>query len=97
MQFQAKNYLNRQDLEEAIKAEVGDDSKANKEAGHNLIGTREQLKRLHLTDTTTVYGVFCIISDFSTKDKLKTKLDESNKAKSGGVSTKPEKATSNIK
>lgn len=83
IQFKAKDYLNRQDLELAIKAEVGFDTNTNREVGHTIIGTREEMKVLYLSDAVLVYGVFCIISDKPTKTKLKNKLKKYGVSKKG--------------
>ena len=78
MEFLAKDYKNRQDLELAVKSEVGTDIKANKEAGHLIKGTREELKILFLSDTNSVFGVKVEITDSPTHQlvKDKTKKDK---------------------
>ncbi|HDY67221.1 MAG TPA: hypothetical protein ENH85_05460 [Candidatus Scalindua sp.] len=70
----AADFLNRADLEDYIKAEVGINIIANQEAGSLIRGTKEELKKLQLSDQTNVFGIRCLITDFSTKQKLEGKI-----------------------
>lgn len=74
--FNASNYLTRADLEKHIIASVGQDIKANKEAGHEIKGKQKELKALNLSDTTTIWGVKVVCSDKSTDKILKDKVKE---------------------
>ena len=65
----AKDFDSRQDLENSLNAQIGTDIKANREAGHQIVGTRAELKKLYLSDTSMVYGVRCLITDKPT-DKI---------------------------
>lgn len=73
MQFQSADYNTRADLLAAVQAECGLDMKANRIVGHLIAGTREDLARLQLSDTTNVYGVRCIITDTPTAELVKQK------------------------
>lgn len=63
MIFEAKNYSTRADLENQIKKEVGTDIDTNRTSEHVIKGIREELKRLQLSDMTTVWGIKCLITD----------------------------------
>ena len=73
MTINAKDFKTRNDLEAYIQAEFGGSININRQAGHILSGKREELKKLHLSDLTTVFGVKCVITDLPTKDKIKKK------------------------
>lgn len=75
-EFLAKDFANRNELEAIIRVEVGDDIERNKDEGHTIRGTRAELKKLHLTDLTTVFGIKCVITD-----KPTTKISEEKKPK----------------
>ena len=68
--FQAKNYTTRQDLENAISKEVGLNMEENRLGGHVIQGSREELKRLYLSDLTTVFGISCTILDKPTRPEI---------------------------
>lgn len=72
--FKATNYLNRVDLEAAIKAVVGINAKDNKDAEHKITGKRADLKKLLLDDKKEVYGVKVVITDTPTAQMLADKL-----------------------
>ena len=55
--FQANQYQSRQDLEASILSEAGSDVTKNPEALHQIQGTDEELKKLSLSITSTVFGV----------------------------------------
>ena len=86
-QFLAKDYGNRQDLESGIKVEVGTNIESNRTEGHTIEGTREELKKLYLTDLTAVFGIKCVITDNPTSQILADKKAEREKAE------KPKKKT----
>jgi len=68
----AKNFSNRSDLEKYITAEIGNDIPKNRESsGYIIKGKRKELKKLHLTDRTTIYGIKCLITDTPTKNLIK--------------------------
>ena len=77
MELLAKNYKLRSDLESVVLAECGSDIDKNREVGHTIKGTAEELKALYLSDLTTIFGVRCICTDESTV-KL---VEEKNKRK----------------
>lgn len=73
--FLAKDFNNRNDLNAYIIAEVGNDIQANRVAGHIVQGTFNQLKRLHLMDTSTIFGCkIKITGDKSTKKLIEAKI-----------------------
>lgn len=88
--FKANEYSNRVDLERAIKAEVGTNVEKNEMNGHLVEGTRKELKKLFLTDETSLWGVRCKITDSPTiqllKDKHQLKV-EKDKPKEKDVKT----------
>lgn len=59
--FKAKKFQNRQDLDATILATVGDNLTLNRQAGHRIEGTVEELEKLSLSKYSTVYGVRVII------------------------------------
>ena len=77
--FHAKNYLTRVDLDRAILAELGQDIKANKDAGHIISGTKDELKKLNLSDNCFVYGCKVVSIDITTESELKDKLQKRGK------------------
>ena len=70
MILQAKDFFNRKQLESHINAEIGNDMTTNRAAGHIIKGTREEMAKLRLDDTVTVWGIKCEITDTKTKDNL---------------------------
>ena len=76
MEFLAKDYLSRNDLEKAIKAEVGEQIQSNKEAGHLIRGTRSELRKFQLSDLNSVFGVKVEITDSPTHQLLKDKKEK---------------------
>lgn len=68
MEISAKDFRNRKDLERYVQAEMGVDVQANKDAAHIITGTREELAGLRLSDSTTLYGIKCVITDTPSRD-----------------------------
>ena len=79
MIIQAVNFNNRKELERYISAEVGTDIKKNIDAGHTIQGKREELKRLRLNDTSTIYGIKCVITDTPTSQNKGKKVAQIKK------------------
>lgn len=77
--FEAKKYITRDDLEAAIRAEVGMDSADNRKVGHIISGTLEEMKDLGVSDTTEIFGCRGVITDEPTSKVLEKKLNERNK------------------
>lgn len=69
----AKDFQIREDLESYIRAEYGDDIEKNKALKIQIRGTREELRRLKLSDLTTVWGIKCVINDFPTAKEISDK------------------------
>jgi len=71
--IQAKDFELREELEKEIVRLTGNgvDSKPD----FLISGKRDELKRLKLSDLTTVYGVKCEITDGALPPKLKNKED----------------------
>ena len=65
MIIKAGDFQSRDDLERYIKAEIGITAI---KSDHLIRGTREELKQLRLSDTATVYGIMCQITDNPTKN-----------------------------
>ena len=68
--FEAKNFQNRQELEDYIKAKVGIDESSNRIAGHIIKGTKIELGKLDLSDTNSVFGIRCVAIDESIIKKI---------------------------
>lgn len=58
----ARNFSNRAELEAHVRSTLGDDITANREAGHQIEGAADELKALNLSESTSVYGVKCVIA-----------------------------------
>lgn len=63
MKFVANEFETRAELDKAVLALVGDDIPANRTSPHFIEGTEEELKRLLLDGTTTVWGVAVKVTD----------------------------------
>ena len=59
----AKNFQSREDLEKEVEFSADSSTLTIK-------GTRNELKKLHLSEKTTVYGVRCIATDSKPKEKV---------------------------
>lgn len=57
----AKNFTNRQALDDYIKNEIGENIDANRIAGHTISGTVDELKVLSLSVNSRIYGVKIIL------------------------------------
>jgi hypothetical protein len=55
----AKKYNNRKDLETEIKKVFGTDILKNNSLPHKIVGTKEELKNLYLSDKSTIFGIKC--------------------------------------
>ena len=71
MIFEAKDFKNREELEQYITAKVGQDSVKNKELTHEITGTKKELKKLNLDDLCEVWGIKVICTDEPTTDFIK--------------------------
>ena len=81
MEINAKDYISRQDLESFISAEIGQDITKNRESDNVIIGTRDELKQLGLSDQCRVFGIRVKISDTPTSKILADKIAAKNKKK----------------
>lgn len=70
MIIKAKDFKTRTDLEAYITAEFGNSITGNRTAGHIIQGKRAELKKLSLSDLTTIFGCRVKITDSPTKDKV---------------------------
>ena len=68
--FNLKDYISRQDLESHVNALLGQNIKENREAGHQIVGTKSELKQFQLSDTCVVFGVK-VVSSEETSEKYK--------------------------
>lgn len=57
MEFLAKDYNTRADLEQAIVSQFGTDISKNWDADVRIIGSLSELKTLHLSSSCRVFGV----------------------------------------
>ena len=72
MIINAREFKFRSDLENEIRNRFGLTPDAK---DHIIQGTREQLQRLQLSDTTTFWGIKCEITDTPTEKKSGNKPD----------------------
>jgi len=63
----AKDFNNREELEDFISATYGKDIEVNKTREEKIEGERDDLKALRLTDQQTVWGLDVTITDTPTK------------------------------
>jgi len=56
MTIQAKDFSNREDLNNHIKSEIGDNLILNRQEGHLIEGTKEELEALFLDKYSNIYG-----------------------------------------
>lgn len=76
MIFKPQDYASRNDLERAIRAEVGDDLVANRKDGHIIEGKKEDLKRKHLSGSASIFGCRVVVTDQPFDKELKSKPKE---------------------
>ena len=69
MEFKAKNYQKRKDIERDVLKNLGKNIEVNREGGHIIKGKRDELKNLLLDDTKAIWGVSVEITDTPTKPK----------------------------
>ena len=81
MKIFAKNFLLRYDLENEVRNKFG--LTADPKPEHTIEGTREELKRLFLSDRTVFWGIRCIITDSPTLPKKVSKVNRGERFKSG--------------
>lgn len=63
----ANTYVRREDLESEVKGLVGASTEKNTDI--EIHGTREELARLQLSASTSVWGVRCVVLDESPPDQ----------------------------
>lgn len=56
-----KDFASRQDLDDYVKNELGDDIQANREAGHTISGMVDELKSFGLSTSSRIYGVKIVL------------------------------------
>lgn len=57
MTFNTQDYTSRDALERAIIREVGSDATPKSLSEYQIVGTVSELKRLHLSEDSSIYGV----------------------------------------
>lgn len=72
MIIEAKNYITREDLENYIRSNFGLTTESK--IDHTISGTREELQNIGLSDTTTFWGIKCVITDTPTEEKSINKV-----------------------
>lgn len=78
--IKAKGFSNRDSLEDYVKSIVGLTSDIK--SGYEISGTREELRKLHLTDQNVFWGIVCRITDDPTKQRVVIKPERGEKFKS---------------
>ena len=68
MEFLLDDYNSRQDLEEDIRIQTGQDIAVNREGGHVVKGSKKQMEKFHLSEETEIYGCKCQLT-YGTKRK----------------------------
>lgn len=71
--IQAKNFTNREGLENHVRGAYG--LTTDVKTTVIIKGTREELSRLQLTDTTIFWGISCEITDTPTEQPKQTTAD----------------------
>jgi len=59
--FNAKDYEDRQKLNEDVRAKVGDNATLNRSNLHKIVGKKEDLDRLFLSASAYIYGVRVVL------------------------------------
>ena len=79
----AKDYSSRTDLENKVRAlvELSPDLKLD----YQIIGIRKELERLQLSDSTTFYGIRCVITDTPIESKPQTEKPQRGEIKKFGL------------
>ena len=77
----ATNFTSRHDLEDYIKVEFGTEANGVKRVGLDIEvrGTKKQLKKFSLSDTSNLWGIKCVVSDNPLQKTLEAKLAEKGK------------------
>lgn len=70
MKILAKDYKNRVDLERFVSGKFG--LTPDLKPDHTIEGKREDLLKLHLSDTNIFWGIKCVIADTPTENKAET-------------------------
>jgi hypothetical protein len=79
MKFYANAFLSRRDLEDYIRIKVGTNPEVNLGEDHIIEGKREDLKKLGLSDTNSVFGCRVEITDTPTDQIIVDKIKKSKK------------------
>ena len=58
----AKDYASRQELDDYVRNNLGDDISVNRSAGHTISGTIDELKALGLSENVRVFGVKILLN-----------------------------------
>ena len=69
VKFEISKYATRPDLELSIRSVVGNDIEMNRDAGHTIEGTRAELEKFNLSDTSRIFGVQVVITEPSKKTR----------------------------
>ena len=69
--IRAGEFDNRSHLDKAVIISCGGDINKNRELGHKILGSREELRQLGLDDTSSVFGVGVDITDQPSLEGLK--------------------------
>lgn len=78
MEILAKNFSNRDELEEYITSRIG--RAPDRKTAHTITGTTEELKKLHLSHGKECWGIAALSSDYVEPAK-KTKLKHVDRGK----------------
>lgn len=61
LKIQARDFDTRSQIDHYVSLECGEDAGANRSAGHSISGSREELRRLGLSEGVRVHGVKVIL------------------------------------
>ncbi len=61
LKIQAKDFDTRSQIDRYVSLECGENAEANRSAGHSISGTRDELRRLGLSQDVRVHGVKVVL------------------------------------
>lgn|SRR3990167_9418337 len=83
MIFYAKNYNTRSDIENDVRNKLG--LTAELKPMHEIRGTKTELKKLQLSDTTIFWGLRCVIVDEAGKAVQKPPTPQKERPQRGEI------------
>jgi hypothetical protein len=81
MRIEAKNFKLRSDLENEVRNKIG--LTTDPKPKHTIVGTKEELARLHLSGRTIFWGILCEVIDSKPEIKVAGKPERGPVFESG--------------